>query len=141
MKFHLPFKKKSNGFTLLELLVVISILGLLMAMGAVAFSTAQRKGRDSRRRGDVQVVSKAFEQYYSTSGNVYEDTCAAMATAELLPGGIPTDPQGDAYNCASTASSYCICSELETGGGNATDGNCTYGTGETAVYYCASNLQ
>lgn len=138
-------KRTVAGFTLLELLVVISIIGLLIAMGTVAFTTAQRKGRDSKRRSDMQQMQKAFEQYYAENGSY--DTCGTMA-ASMMPGGLPSDPQPvptAPYNTGTgcDATAYCVCALLEdTGTGNAgapTGVNCAYAGG--GDYYCASNLQ
>lgn len=138
-------KKKLFGFTLLELLVVISIVGILVAMGAVAFTTAQKRGRDSKRRGDIQAIQKAYEQYFADNG-LYSATCSTMATG-YMPGGTPTDPKGDqAYILNCEASRYCICAQLE----DITAGNagepaalstvCDYGSTDKD-YYCLSSLQ
>ncbi len=69
-----------RGFTLLELLVVIGIIGLLVGLGAVSFSTAQKKARDAKRRGDVQAHKNAFEQYYSVCNFTYPSAVAASYT-------------------------------------------------------------
>lgn len=141
---HLTLHRR-RGFTLLELLVVISIIGILIAMGAVAFSTAQQRGRDSKRRGDAKAVQSAFEQYYVANGSTYGASCAAMAAAPYMAAGMPSDPRNTGsyvYSCASTASTYCFCAFLEAdGSGNASDASCTYATGATADYFCVSNLQ
>ncbi|HYD34559.1 MAG TPA: type II secretion system protein [Vitreimonas sp.] len=128
-----------RGFTLLELLVVISIIGILIAMGAAAFSTAQKKSRDARRRGDMKTIQNAFEQYYANNGSTYA-ACNTMASSTYLPGGMPVDPQTQtAYTCTATATTYCVCATLEdTTAGNSTNTSCAYGTGSA---YCASNLQ
>jgi len=44
------------GFTLIELLVVISILAILITMGLTSFASAQRKGRDAKRKSDIREI-------------------------------------------------------------------------------------
>jgi len=134
--------RKNSGFTLLEILVVISIIGILIAIGATAFSTAQKKGRDARRRADIKQYQTAFEQYYSQN-NSY-GTCAAMESEFV--GLAPTDPKtGLGYDCTVNASnsSYCVCATLDnTSSGNATGGTagvCTFSSGGTD--FCVESLQ
>jgi prepilin-type N-terminal cleavage/methylation domain-containing protein len=133
--------KFKKGFTLLELLVVISILALLMAMGLVAFSTAQQRGRDSKRRGDIKATQNAFEQYFVVNGSEYA-ACNTMAASQMSEGELPTDPKpSQSYTCTvdTVANTYCVCAQLEqSNAGNSTNSSCSYGTGD---YYCVSNLQ
>ena len=133
--------KARQGFTLLELLVVISIIGILMAMGAVAYSTAQVRARDARRRADIDAMQQAFEQYNATYGR-YANLCGAMTVDDFLSGPMPQDPLGTAYACSSsiTPSEYCVCAQLENeGSGNASDSNCTFAA--DGDYYCRVNRQ
>src|SRR4030066_1038673 len=55
--------KVKRGFTLIELLVVISIIGILASFAIASFTSAQRKGRDSRRKADLDAIKKALELF------------------------------------------------------------------------------
>lgn len=138
---HLFFHKLHNrkGFTLLELLVVISIIAVLIGLGSVSFTTAQRKARNAKRRADIKAIQNAFEQYYAGS-NAYSTNCTTMASSSMAQG-IPTDPKnGASYDLAcSTTSAYCICAALESETGNS-GAACDYAAG-TKLYYCLNNLQ
>lgn len=65
---HLHQKEKSLGFTLLELLVVLVILGTLMAIGLRSFVTSQMKSRDVRRKSDIEQFTRALELYRNDNG-------------------------------------------------------------------------
>ena len=62
-------KKRKLGFTLLELLVVIGIIAVLVSLGATSYSTAQKKARDSKRKGDLRAIQSCMEQYYAYDDN------------------------------------------------------------------------
>src|SRR5687768_6522798 len=70
-KVAIPPTRKDVGFTLLDLIIVIGIIGILVAASAVSYTTVQKKARDSTRKQDVTNISKAFEQYYSVCGLIY----------------------------------------------------------------------
>lgn len=62
-------EKTKKGFTLVELLVVIVILGILTTIGLFAFQSSQKKSRDSRRKSDLQEITKALELYNNDHGS------------------------------------------------------------------------
>jgi len=72
-----PFYKASQknstkyvqGFTLLEILVVMVIIGLLATIGLRSFSQSQMKARDSRRKSDIEQLSRALELYRGDKGH------------------------------------------------------------------------
>jgi len=144
------YKKFNFGFSLLELLVVISIIGILVSISAAAFNVAQRTSRDSRRRADIKAMQDAFEQYMAE--NTSYAACSTMATYDsgsgpLLPSGLPVDPRNSGsfvYNTATGCddTGYCVCAYLEGSSGNAdapTGASCNYTAG--GDYYCLTNLQ
>lgn len=60
--------KDNRGFTLVELLVVISIIGLLSTLAVVALQGARVKSRDAKRVADIKQVQTALELYASEKG-------------------------------------------------------------------------
>ena len=77
----------SRGFTIIELLVVLAIIGLLVAAASLSFSSAQRTGRDAQRMGDVLAISKAVDRSTIANGGIhpgkYIDAYQAQAIDEV----------------------------------------------------------
>lgn len=113
-------KIKNFGFTLLELLVVISIIAILVVMGVASYTTAQKKGRDARRRADLKAAQNAFEQYYAVTNSSYPTSCMSANTISInVSGNIFTavDPKNTGtsiYACTcTTGTSYSCTAQLE----------------------------
>lgn len=74
MKLNLPLKNLrlniSKGFTLVELLVVIAVLGVLAAVLIVALNPAEQleKGRDAGRLSSVTQLGQAMQNYVTNQG-------------------------------------------------------------------------
>lgn len=63
------FKNKQNkAFTLVELLVVMSIIGVLAALAVGNFRTTQIKGRDATRKSDLKQIANSLELFYADYG-------------------------------------------------------------------------
>ncbi len=71
---------RNSGFTLLEILVVMVIIGILVSIGVNTFIGAQRKGRDSRRKEDLHQITTALEVYYNDTGRYPESS----GTGEII---------------------------------------------------------
>lgn len=61
-------KHKRDGFTIVELLIVIVIIAILAAITIVAYNGIQNKARNSIREQDMKVIAKALELYYVDNG-------------------------------------------------------------------------
>lgn len=78
---------KNYGFTLIELMIVIVIMGILIMIGLTTFMTSQQRGRDSRRKGDIRQVATALEFYFSDKGR-YPDSDASGKIMGCYKGGL-----------------------------------------------------
>ncbi len=149
MRFINAQRKNQKGFSLLELLVVISIIGILIGIGAVSYTTAQKKGRDAKRHGDLKAMQSVYEQFYSNPDNNYSYPidCDPSYISSYAPGGWPTDPKNAApyvYTKNCSTSSYCFCANLEGGGGNSdieADPTCSGITAGGSTHFCVKNQQ
>lgn len=75
-----------RGFTLVELLVVMAILGVLVTLIAGGFRTAQMRGRDAARKSDLGQIASAFELFQSD----YKTYPAVNSDGKILA--CPYDP-------------------------------------------------
>lgn len=59
-----------RGFTIVELIITITIMGILMTLAVVSVNATQVRARDDERKADVESIKTALETYY----NVGSDT-------------------------------------------------------------------
>jgi len=59
---------KNKGFTLIELMVVVSIIGFLATASLVVFNSARIKSRDAQRIANLKQIQTAVEMYYNEYG-------------------------------------------------------------------------
>lgn len=132
--------KKKNGFTLFELLVSISIIGILIAIASFSYSAAQKKARDARRTQDVNAIHTAAEQAYAIYGSTYPTT---ISTWGGMLQQVPLDPKlgiGYSFSYVVANTDYCVCAKLENASGNSNLTDCSaYVTGGS--YYCMKSQQ
>lgn len=60
--------KRKLGFTLIEILIVIAIMGILTVITVSQFTTAKVKARDVARKSDLNTVAKALNTFFADYG-------------------------------------------------------------------------
>lgn len=131
--------KERQGFTLIEILIVVAIIAILASVVLVGLGPTQQAGRDARRLSDLHQVQNGLELYYNKCG-FYPGTAAAAActaanngatagyvdmSAVLVGSGlsintIPLDPTNSAPHVylfrtnGTTASAYVLATDLES---------------------------
>ena len=137
-----------KGFTIIELLIVIAIIGLLATISIVALNGARQKGRDAKRVGDIRQVQTALELYFNDK-NAYPvaaiaitlgdathkvlcDTAAGFQTTttgcgKIYMGIVPANPlpNGSNYSYTGTATTYDVGFSLEDSTGSYAAGSHT----------------
>ena len=68
-----------RGFSIVELIIVITIMGILLILGVVNLISTQANGRDAERKTDVETIGLQLETYY-TSGT---DGVGTTGTVDL----------------------------------------------------------
>lgn len=89
--------KKIKGFTLIELIVTVTVILVLTTVAAVSFGGTNTKARDNRRMADVEKIKIALELYRQQNGVYPIDTGGTAAIVPLFIQAWPTDPKGFGY--------------------------------------------
>ncbi|MFI5212495.1 MAG: type II secretion system protein [Candidatus Saccharimonadales bacterium] len=76
-------QREHRGFTLVELMVIIVVIGILTAIISMAYNQIQKQGKDGRRQSDISVMQNELEKFYSNNG-VYPPGCPALACSDPL---------------------------------------------------------
>lgn len=136
-----------RGFTLVELLVAISIIGVILSISFFGIQNARKSSRDGKRKSDLEAVRSALEMYRSDN-NKYPSTSTGMDLSSLpfispnYISSIPTDPLSNSrnytYACTSVVNgdcvSYVLCASLESGGDSVNGCGASCGSGVSCNY-------
>ena len=154
----ISLKKRNSGFTIVELLIVIVVIGILALLVITTYSGIQAKARNAKRQTDVASVQTQLEAFFSQNG--YYPSLADMNSGTWLSGNMksldqnalvdPSNPtQSKTLVASPAAKSYAYAVSDSSGNScETTDTNCaqytltaTYeGTVNGATTYAKSNL-
>jgi type II secretion system protein G len=121
-------KRTSRGFTLVELLIVVAIIGMIAAIAIPNLLNAVDKGKQKRTMSDMRAIGTAIESY--AVDNAAYPVAAGMAAVKALidPYLIKNIPLTDGWahpiQEASSMTAYTIYSQGKDGTGS----NCASGT-------------
>ena len=126
--------KTQKGFTLIELMIVVAIIGILAAIAIPQFANLVAKSQEGRSKANLGTLRSALSIYYGDSEGWYPTTTQAVGNlAQLIIGGkyLQTLPSSDTphtvNNAGHTASAVETNANGDTGGwyydNNSTDQN------------------
>jgi prepilin-type N-terminal cleavage/methylation domain-containing protein len=140
-----------KGFTLIEILIVVAIIGLLTSVALVGLGAFRERGRDTRRIADLRETQNALELYYTkyqrypalAGGDSWESLKNSLIGGGIGVATISNDPLSPArtyrYGVAPDGQNYVLAADLEDDGNPALkddpDGN-LYGVDCSDPRYC-----
>jgi len=112
----ISLNRKQSGFTIVELLIVIVVIGILAGLVITTFNGIQQKGRDTERETDIKALHGQVEAfwaqkgYYPSLANMNDRTANGFVATELkgLDAEAFKDPKGTSSDlvAAAAANSY-----------------------------------
>jgi len=103
--------KNKKGFTLVEIMLVIAIIGVITTLAIPAYENVLMNGRDNKRTADIVLLQQTLEIYHRQEGT-YPDTLTpgtqliGTSTANIYLASIPTFPSDLDGDCASSTYNY-----------------------------------
>ncbi len=95
-KFCRALKKDQRGFTLVELMVVVIIIGILVAIAIPVYSNVTERAHEKANAANIRTIESAITMYLATTGkgeykNVVMDKTGAITGDGITPGSLVPD--------------------------------------------------
>lgn len=84
MTLHVPVQR-SAGFTLIELMIVVAVIGILVAIAVPTYQDSVRKSRRGQAQADLAEAAQAMERYYTVNGKYTGKTLKEIAGFDQSP--------------------------------------------------------
>ncbi len=90
----ISLKRKQSGFTIVELLIVIVVIGILAALVVTTFAGIQRKARNTERETDIKAIHGQLEAYFAQNNSYPALAEVNSTTLKGLDSEALRDPKG-----------------------------------------------
>ena len=109
-------KKFHKGFTLVEIMIVVAIIGLLVAIALPNFVIARKKSQMNTCKANMKQIDGAVSQYKldSTSTNVVADAAILAALSPTYIKTVPSCPAGGNYAIVQESPTNAVTCSLAT---------------------------
>ena len=108
-------KRTKKGFTLIEILIVVLIIGILLAIAIPNFMRARATSRTKACVSNMRQIDSAKQQWAMDTNAVGTDTPAAGEVLTYLSGGaMPTCPEGATAYVLDTVDTKQVCPNVGT---------------------------
>lgn len=91
-----PMQSRRAGFTLIELVVVLSIVALLLTIAAPRYFRSVEKTKETVLRSNLSITRDALDKFYGDTGR-YPDSLDELVKKKYLRA-LPLDPIADSTN-------------------------------------------
>ncbi len=120
--------KTSKGFTLIEILIVVGIIGLLASVILVGLNSSRSRARDARRISDLRQTQQGLELYYTKNqeyppSGSWTNLSSELTTSNIGIRKVATDPLNGSgghseyeYGASSNGQDYILKASLEDDG-------------------------
>jgi prepilin-type N-terminal cleavage/methylation domain-containing protein len=86
-------RRNSAGFTLIELMIVVAVIGILAAISIPLYGSVQQRARISKVQADLRAIAAAVSADQAHTGNFPPEIAAGQIAGPFL-NGVPTLPSG-----------------------------------------------